>query len=638
MTGSGNARWVHAPLVLLTLLGGGAYTESAPPALTLSWEREILSIRGKHLPGGELPVWYIEAFCRPGSTRRDWKETVIPHRTRLVEAAPDGRRIRLRSELDDGVEVDHEIHAGDDEVDFRVVATNPRKAESQAHWAQPCIRVDRFTGTSAIRASEDYLPSCFIFVNGKLAPLPTAPWAREALYTPGQVWCPEGVNRDDVNPRPLSSIVPSNGLIGCFSADRKQIIATAWEPYQELFQGVIVCLHSDFRIGGLAPGQTRTIRGKIYLVPADVEALLARYRRDFPEQARTASRGGTRARPRKLIEFGWDEPDTAFLRRNQAVIERTPFDGCVFHVMASARGRKPENFTWLCWGRRRFAADELSGALDDLRSISWSRFRDNFLRFNVTPADLDWFDDHGPVTANARLAAKLAREGHARGILLDTEQYNGRLFDYKAQRDAASKPWPEYAAQARLRGKEIMAAFQEAFPDLALFATFGPSLLWSKSREGRRPLSDCEYGLLVPFFDGLIEGIRGETRIVDGYERSYGFRQEGQFEEGREITAIRTAALMADPAAYLRTVSPAFGLWLDYNWPKLGWRTDRPESNYFTPEGFRTSLAAALERSDDYVWVYTERPRWWTAEGNRVDLPEAYVREIRRVREEYCRD
>ena len=69
-------------------------------------------------------------------------------------------------------------------------------------------------------------------------------------YTPGQVWCPEDVSRNDVNPRPLSSLVPSNGLIGCFSGDGKQLMATAWEPYQELFQGVIVCLHSDFRIGG----------------------------------------------------------------------------------------------------------------------------------------------------------------------------------------------------------------------------------------------------------------------------------------------------------------------------------------------------------------------------------------------------
>ena len=93
----------------------------------------MLSIRGAHLYGGEISVHYLEAFCRPGSTRRDWKETVIPHRTCLVEASADQRLIRFRSELDDGVVVDHEIRAGHDEVDFRVVATNHGATESQAH-------------------------------------------------------------------------------------------------------------------------------------------------------------------------------------------------------------------------------------------------------------------------------------------------------------------------------------------------------------------------------------------------------------------------------------------------------------------------------------------------------------------------
>src|SRR5437868_507169 len=82
-------------------------------------------------------------------------------------------------------------------------------------------------GTKAARASEAYLPRCFIYRDGRPARLPTTPWARSALYTPGQVWCPEGVNRDDVNPRPLSSIIPSNGLIGCVSADGQEMLATA---------------------------------------------------------------------------------------------------------------------------------------------------------------------------------------------------------------------------------------------------------------------------------------------------------------------------------------------------------------------------------------------------------------------------
>jgi hypothetical protein len=271
-----------ALLMALTALVPARADEGAP--LTLEWADNMLTIRGRLLPGGAVKVWYLEAYCRPGSTDRDWKETVIPHKTALVERAPDGRRLRLRCTLADGVIVDHDIRAGTDEVDFRLVATNPTKEESRAHWAQPCIRVADWTGTRQEPSSEEYLPRCFVFIDGRATRLPTRPWATKARYTPGQVWCPTHVGRDDVNPRPLSPLVPSNGLIGCYSADGKHVLATAWEPYQELFQGVIVCLHSDFRIGGLKPGETKRIRGKIYLVDDDLDALVRRYEKDFPEQ------------------------------------------------------------------------------------------------------------------------------------------------------------------------------------------------------------------------------------------------------------------------------------------------------------------------------------------------------------------
>jgi hypothetical protein len=276
--------WLVLPLLAIVLAAIPRAARADEPGLSLAWAKNMLTIRGDALPGGSLTVWYLEAFCRPGSTDRDWKETVIPHTTRLVEADPDGRRLSLRSTLADGVVVDHEIRAGRDEVTFSLIANNPTDRPSEAAWAQPCIRVDRFTGVEARRDSEDYLPRSFIFLDGRLARLPTKPWATRARYTPGQVWCPAHVDRDDVNPRPLSPLVPSNGLIGCFSADEKMIMATAWEPYQELFQGVIVCLHSDFRLGGLAPGESKRIRGRIYVVPNDVDALLKRYEADFPEQ------------------------------------------------------------------------------------------------------------------------------------------------------------------------------------------------------------------------------------------------------------------------------------------------------------------------------------------------------------------
>lgn len=241
----------------------------------------MLTITGKNFPGKEMKVNYLEAYCRAGSTDRNWGKTVIGHKTELISKDKNGKNIVLKSTLKDGVTVIHKIRAVADGIEFRLTVKNRTKKTSEAHWAQPCIRVDQFTA----RNQQTYLSKSFVFLDGKLTRMPTKNWATKARYVPGQVWCPQGVPRDDVNPRPLSKNVTSNGLIGCFSADESMLMASVWEPYQELFQGVIVCLHSDFRIGGLKPGEEKKIHGKIYLMKNDVEKLLKSYRRDFPGQS-----------------------------------------------------------------------------------------------------------------------------------------------------------------------------------------------------------------------------------------------------------------------------------------------------------------------------------------------------------------
>ena len=255
-------------------------------ALTLEREKNWLIIRGEQIPGGSFRINYLEAYCRANSTDADWvKHTMIHHTNELLSLSPDRSVMKLRDTLTDGVVVEHTISARKDEVDFELLARNPANTRSEAHWAQPCVRLGEFTGFGPAQTKDDYayLPKCFVFLENRLERMPTREWASKARYTPGQVWCPTHVPRTDVNPRPLSPLVPSNGLIGCFSGDERLIFATAWEPYQELFQGVARCLHSDFRLGGLRAGETKRIRGKIYIVPNDVPALLRRYSKDFPE-------------------------------------------------------------------------------------------------------------------------------------------------------------------------------------------------------------------------------------------------------------------------------------------------------------------------------------------------------------------
>jgi hypothetical protein len=317
----------------------------------------------------------------------------------------------------------------------------------------------------------------------------------------------------------------------------------------------------------------------------------------------------------KLVEWGWDEPDPAFMRTHVAEMAATPFDGCVFHV---------SGLTWEMWGRRALDAALFEDAVADLRAGRPLRFTERFLRVNVTPGDLDWFDDFAPVVANARLAASIARRGHVRGVLLDVEQYQGQVFDYRRQRHAASQSWESYAIRARLRGREVMEAFQAGYPGLTLFLSFGHSLPWVQSKHGQLPLAEVSYGLLAPFLDGMLDAARGSTRIVDGYEISYGFTHPRQFDEARTLVKEGVLPIVGNPAAYDKHVSLAFGLWLDYDWRRLGFDSEVPEKNYFFPERWAASLARAREMSDEYVWIYTEQLRWWGPEAAQHPVPRAY--------------
>lgn len=355
------ARLLLAGLVLVPPVVGAEPTSGAPPpGISLAFEGpHWLVIRSPQLPGREIRVNYLEAYCRPGSTDADWvQHTVIAHRVEFLSRDDSGRTLRLRDTLEDGVTVEHTVTASEDEVDFRLTAHNPGTTRSEAHWAQPCVRLAEFVGFDSNGPDlDDYLPKCFIFLDGKLVRLSEVrPWAKQARYTPGQVWCPPGVPRTDVNPRPLSSLVPSSGLIGAFSADERMLFATAWEPYQELFQGVARCLHSDLRLGGIAPGATKQIRGKIYLLANDVPALLERYARDFPEHQGTARSASVGVTSLGNPDVRWTVPEKGYvvLRRgdleavvvdNRAVNDAVlPGHAAGYHGLGALRhARQPRN-------------------------------------------------------------------------------------------------------------------------------------------------------------------------------------------------------------------------------------------------------------------------------------------------------
>ena len=89
--------------------------------------------------------------------------------------------------------------------------------------------------------------------------------------------------------------------------------------------------------------------------------------------------------------------------------------------------------------------------------------------------------------------------------------------------------------------------------------------------------------------------------------------------------------IAADPARYAATMSFGFGLWMDYDWRRRGWNDADASSNYFQPEELYQSARAALGASDEFVWIYSEQPRWWSAEG-RLKLPASYADALQRAK------
>src|SRR5882762_93107 len=90
------ARVLSGVAALLSMALHAAASEN----LTISWTNNVLAISGPHVPGRTVDILYLEAFCRSGSTHRDWHQTTLPHKTELLSADKNGKRLRLRTKVE----------------------------------------------------------------------------------------------------------------------------------------------------------------------------------------------------------------------------------------------------------------------------------------------------------------------------------------------------------------------------------------------------------------------------------------------------------------------------------------------------------------------------------------------------------
>ncbi len=327
---------------------------------------------------------------------------------------------------------------------------------------------------------------------------------------------------------------------------------------------------------------------------------------------------------KKLIEFGWDDPSTAYVKDHIAEMERMPFDGTVIYAVYKDSQGKSLQFHSTDFGKSAIPWSALQPALNDLKATHFHRFTDNFLRFDATPADVDWFDDFSPIIHNAAVAAQLAKGGGLKGILFDEETYGFPIFDYSKLKYHQQYTFDEYAAQAKKRGEEMMKAFQSKYPGLTLFLTFG----YYYTGRSRADLAASHYGLLAPFLDGLFEAAKGKTTIVDGFEGAYDYTTPADFNYGYRMQTSSALTICSVPNAYRHHLSIGFGIWMDMNEQSKGWHIHNLNLNPRPPAELTEALTLALKKCDRYVWLYCQKPHWWPPQN----LPTAYITAVEKAR------
>lgn len=323
---------------------------------------------------------------------------------------------------------------------------------------------------------------------------------------------------------------------------------------------------------------------------------------------------------KRLIAHSWDllAARPADVARNVEAWESLPLDGVSLAVVVEPeKGRRVGYNTVMGdapWERAWFAREA-----EVLRQCASRSLTHNFLTAFWAPRKrLAWSDDAawGAFAHNMGALAWLAKEGRAKGVLVDPEDYPETRQYVRAEGDP---PYEAAAALARKRGAQVMQAMAESYPDIVVLSFWLLSLNPSYYNSSDAPaVLAAEAGDLWPsFVNGLLDALPPGARLVDGNEHGYGYEASRlDFYLSAWSMQNRALALVApeNRAKYRTQALAGFGLYLDmYTNPSNSpW--------YFGEAGgsrlnhLALNVAQALDAADEYVWVYGEKRDWirWT--------------------------
>jgi len=318
---------------------------------------------------------------------------------------------------------------------------------------------------------------------------------------------------------------------------------------------------------------------------------------------------------KKMIGHSWDllAVRPADVARNLDAWEKVPLDGISLALVKEPqKGLRVSYGTVMNdspWDRAWFTND-----VEVLRQCASRNLKHNFLTTFWAPRKrLAWNDDAAwaAFAHNLGVLAWLAKEGGAKGILIDPEDYPATR---QYTRVAGDAPLTETVALARKRGAQVMRSMTAEYPEITLLSFWMLSMQPTYLSVDNPRLAVADAGDLWPaFLNGLLDELPPRARMVEGNEHAYRYEAAKNDFYLATWRAQNRALALVEPenrAKYQTQVLAGFGLYLDayVNPTNSPWYFGELDGSRLTH--LRSNFAQALDAAQEYVWVYGEKMDW----------------------------
>jgi hypothetical protein len=288
---------------------------------------------------------------------------------------------------------------------------------------------------------------------------------------------------------------------------------------------------------------------------------------------------------------------TQFILPNAEHINSLPFDGIIVNIPASWLSMTPGQV---------FTEENVRYWLDPLKEFN--AVKENLLIMHIDkPGSL--FDDAAwaQVAQNWRNVAKVAAETGFKGIFFDNEEYAGKWLNFpeNLSPEEAARGLEACQAMASQRGRELMEAVAEVFPDARIGIAHGPYLSVPDNPDAPAAIElqaggSTSHELRGPFFTGFLEGLGPDQRLIDG----------------GELYALRSAAEFQASFDYRNTTLPTLIDWsvqpdILADWSNLVdqghmiYTSEFPRGYTQTPDTLVDTLLNAFDNSEGAVFLYS---------------------------------